>query len=91
MGKKEYWIPELKTGALHRQLRIPMKKKIPMKLLSAIKKAKIGSKIKNPTKVGKKIIKVTRLLKQRAVCAHTLKRLAKRKRKKKGGRRRRRR
>ena len=78
--RKKKWIPKLKKGALHRQLGIPQKVKIPITLLRKIKKAKIGSKIKNPTKVGKKVIKVTRLLKQRAVCAFTLRGFTKRRR-----------
>jgi hypothetical protein len=72
-GKK--WIQKAikKKGALSRQLDIPEEQNIPISLLGKIKKAKIGSVVKNPTGVGKKRIKVTRLVKQRATLAHTLK------------------
>jgi len=69
------WIQKAvrKRGALSRQLGIPEEKNIPITLLEKIKKAKIGSTVRNPTEQGKKRIKVTRLLKKRAVLAHTLK------------------
>ena len=78
--KDKYWIQRAikKPGALSRQLGIPVEKDIPVRLLEKIRKAKIGSRIRNPTKTGKRIIKVTRLLKKRAVLALTLKRIAKR-------------
>jgi len=61
----EKWIQKAKTGkrkgALHRQLGIPEGKKIPTMKLRKIEKAKLG------TKVGK--VKVTKLLKRRAVFA----------------------
>jgi len=69
---------EIKKGALHRQLGIPEGVKIPVSLLEKIDRAEIGSTITNPTKVGKKRIKVTRLLKRRAVLALTFKRMHKR-------------
>ena len=79
------WIPRnLKKGALSRQLDIPEEKKIPFTLLEKIRKTRIGKRIRNPTKTGKRLIRVTRLLKRRAVLALTLKRLAKKRRKKKG-------
>ncbi len=62
-----------KKGALSRQLGIPIKKNIPIVLLNKILSAKVGQKIKNPTKSGKRIIPVTRLLKRRSVFARTLK------------------
>mgnify|MGYP000244578828 CR=1 FL=1 len=64
-------------GALHRQLKIPPRKKIPVKLLKAIVRAKAGQTIRNPTKVGKRRIKVTRLLERRAILALTLRKLRK--------------
>jgi len=53
-------------GALHRQLKIPQDKKIPTTLLQEIKGTPLGQRAHNPTKVGVRNIKVTRLLKQRA-------------------------
>jgi len=80
---KRKWIPRnMKKGALSRQLGIPEKENIPVTLLKKIKNAKVGSTITNPTKTGKRKIKVTRKLKRRAVIALTLKRLSKRKKKK---------
>lgn len=86
MGKKtKYWIPkiDMKKGALSRQLGIPEEENIPISLLGKIKTAKIGTTVKNPTKKGKRKIKVTRLLKKRAVLAHTLKKIGKKKKKRK--------
>jgi len=51
-------------GKLHVQLGIPAGKKIPTKLLIKISKANIGTKVRG--------VKVTRLLKRRAVLAKTL-------------------
>lgn len=61
-------------GTLSRQLKIPVKENIPFTLLEKIKSAKIGDTIKNPAKRGMSRIKVTRLLKRRAVMALNLKR-----------------
>jgi len=74
----EYWIQRAvkKPGALSRQLGIPIKDNIPKTLLEKIAKTPIGKTIRNPTKKGKRRIKVTRKLKKRAVLALTLKRLA---------------
>lgn len=69
----------LKKGALSRQLGIPEKKNIPKSLLNKIVKAKAGQTITNPTKTGKRRIKVTRLLERRAIFARTLKKLPRRK------------
>ena len=66
---------KLKKGALGRQLNIPIKKNIPVTLLDKIIGAKAGQTIINPTKVGKKRIKVTRILERRAILARTLKKL----------------
>jgi len=73
MAKK--WIQKagLRKGTLSRQLDIPVKDTIPITLLKAIRDAKTGSTVKNPTKSGRSNIKVTRLLKKRAVLAITLK------------------
>jgi hypothetical protein len=74
--KKNLWIQDaLKghtPGATHRQLGVPLDKKIPKTFLTKIKNTEIGKTIQNPTKTGKRRIKITRLLKQRAVLAHTL-------------------
>jgi len=61
-----------KKGALHRQLGLPASQRIPVTLLRAIKRARIGTIIKNPTQAGPKYIRVTPLLKKRAVLALTL-------------------
>lgn len=66
----------IRRGALSRQLEIPEKENIPMALLDAIIKAKAGQTIRNPTKKGKRIIKVTRLLERRAILARNLKKIA---------------
>jgi len=75
------WIQKtgLKKGALSRQLDIPEEKNIPMSLLNKIVSAKAGQTITNPTKLGKRRIKVTRLLERRAIMARNLKRLPRRK------------
>tara|TARA_Y100000310_G_scaffold263261_1_gene273369 strand:+ start:5713 stop:5934 length:222 start_codon:yes stop_codon:yes gene_type:complete len=71
------WIQKihLKKGALHRGLGIDKEKKIPIALLNKIISAKAGDTIKNPTKVGKKNIKVTRRLERQAILARNLKRI----------------
>jgi len=77
MARKKMWIQEAvkKKGALSRQLGIPEDDTIPVTLLRKIAKTPIGRTITNPTSKGKKRIKVTRLLKKRAVLALTLKKL----------------
>lgn len=84
-GKNKRWIQSAikKPGALSRQLGIPEEDKIPVTLLRKINNAKVGTVIKNPTKKGKRRIKVTRLLKWRASLALRLKGWSK-KRKRKG-------
>lgn len=68
MGEK--WIRKAcksrKKGALHRQLGVPQKQRIPKTLLEKIMRTDVGKRIRNPTKTGKGSIRVTRLLKQRA-------------------------
>ena len=66
-----------KPGKLHSDLSILEDEKIPMSLLNVIIKAKAGQTIKNPTSKGKKKIKVTRRLEQRAILARNLKNLKK--------------
>jgi len=74
------WIQKIhmKKGALSRQLGIPIEKNIPMVLLNKIVSAKPGDIINNPTSLGKRKIKVTRLLEERAILARNLKRMKKR-------------
>lgn len=77
MGKKDkFWIQNAinpkKRGALHRQLEVPKKKKLPKTLLRKIRGMEIGSTARNPTKIGKRKVKVTKLLKKRATLALTL-------------------
>ena len=71
------WIKKahIKKGALSKQLHIPEKENIPMGLLNKIVSAKAGETIRNPTKTGKRRIKVTRLLERRAILARNLKRM----------------
>jgi hypothetical protein len=64
-------------GGLSRQLGIPIRKNIPKTLLNKVIKAKAGQTIVNPTKTGKKRVKVTRLLERRAILARTLRKLRK--------------
>ena len=74
-SKKRKWIQKAvkKLGALSRQLNIPKEKNIPTTLLKKINSAKVGTTIKNPTKTGRRKIKVTRKLKWRASLALRLK------------------
>lgn len=80
--KKKLFIKRLKKGALSRQLGIAKKDDIPMTLLRMIVIAKIGEVIRNPTKLGRRRLPITRLLIRRAVLAITLKKLAAARRKK---------
>lgn len=63
----------IKKGALSRQLGIPMEKNIPITLLRKIVRSSPGRTIRNPTKSGKKNIKVTVLIERRAILAINLK------------------
>jgi hypothetical protein len=74
------WIQKagIKKGALSRQLDIPIAKDIPMRLLDKIVRAKAGDVITNPSKLGKRRIKVTHLLERRAILARNLKRMKRR-------------
>jgi len=78
--RRRFWIRKAikKPGALRRALRIPAEKKIPTKLLRRITKAKAGQTITNPTRVGKRRIRVTRLLERRAILALILRGLPRR-------------
>lgn len=70
---------ESRKDALRKQLKIPKGKRIPMTLLDKIISAKAGQSIKNPTKIGVKKIKVTRLLEHRSILARNLKMMKRRK------------
>ena len=67
MSKKKDWIQKakIKKGALHSQLGVSGGKDIPVTLLRKIKRTPTGKIVINPTKTGKKRIKVTTLLKRR--------------------------
>ena len=60
-------------ASLSTQLNINENENIPIELLNTIISTRIGTLIHNPTNSGKRVIKVTRLLKRRAVLARTLK------------------
>lgn len=76
-ARTKKWIPKLKAGALRKQLGIPNDKKIPIGLLNRIIKARRGQRIRNTTGIGKRFIRVTRLLERRAILARNLKRIKK--------------
>lgn len=70
MGKKpKKWMREAfdpkKKGRLRKQLGVPADKRIPVTFMREIQKAPIGSKVKNPTDIGKKKVTITNLLKKR--------------------------
>ena len=73
------WIQQAihQPGKLHKDLGISKDQKIPMSLLNKIIGAKAGQTITNPTKVGKKRIKVTRKIEQRSILAKNLKNISK--------------
>jgi hypothetical protein len=83
--KETYWIPESvnkhKKGSLHRMLEVPKSEDIPFTLLEKIRNTPIGETIKNPVKTGKDKIKVTKLVKQRAVWGLNMKRISQKKKK----------
>tara|TARA_R100000687_G_C6336728_1_gene112283 strand:- start:319 stop:561 length:243 start_codon:yes stop_codon:yes gene_type:complete len=80
VAKNKRWVQKagIKKGALSRQLNIPIEKDIPMRLLDKIVRAKAGETITNPSKLGKRRIKVTHLLERRAILARNLKRMKRR-------------
>ncbi len=71
----------IKKGALSRQLGIPIEKRIPLLLLNRIIAARAGQTIRNPSKTGKRVIKITRLLERRAILARNLKNFQRRRNK----------
>jgi hypothetical protein len=72
---KDKWIQKIKfkKGTLSKQLGVPIEEKIPKTLLRKIIKAEPGDLIKNPTKIGKRKLKVTKLMEQRSNLALNLK------------------
>ena len=78
-AKVNKWIPGAlehhKEGSLHRMLGVPKCMTIPFTFLENIRNTEIGMKAKNPTQIGSSQVKVTRLLKSRAVLALNLKRI----------------
>jgi hypothetical protein len=73
------WIQRaiVRPGTLSKALDIPDKENIPVTLLKRIVKASSGDMIKNPTKIGRKRIKVTRSLERKAILALNLKKMKK--------------
>lgn len=69
--KKEMWMQDAfkraGKGVFHRQLGVPTSEKIPLTFLQAIVDTKIGMYAHNPTTTGDKMVKVTSLMKKRAV------------------------
>ena len=63
-------------GKLRRELEIPKGRNIPFKLLDKIIDAEPGDTMKNPTEIGKRRIKVTERLEDRASFARVLKRFS---------------
>lgn len=80
-ARTKKWIQKvgIKKGGLSKQLDIPEEKNIPITLLRKIQAAKAGDVIVNPTKTGKKKIKVTSKLERRAILAIRLKGFKKKK------------
>lgn len=78
-AKVNKWIPGAlehhKEGSLHRMLGVPKCTTIPFTFLETIRNTEIGMVAKNPTLIGSKKVKVTRLVKARAVLALNLKRI----------------
>ena len=58
--RRRHWIGKAikRPGALSRQLGIPVRENIPRRLLGAIRRAKVGTTLKNPTTKGRRVIKV---------------------------------
>jgi hypothetical protein len=54
-------------GLFHKQLGVSTTEKIPLTFLQAIVDTKIGMVAHNPTTAGNKMVKVTALMKKRAV------------------------
>lgn len=69
-----------KKGALRKQLGIPTNRNIPTTLLLKIIRTPTGMTIRNPTKTGTRNIRVTLLLKRRAVLANNFRNFPGRKR-----------
>jgi hypothetical protein len=78
---KNKWIQSVlknhKKGSLSRQLGVPQEKNIPITLLNKVINADNGQTITNPTSIGRRKIKVTKLLTQRSILARNLKNISK--------------
>lgn len=70
----EKWIKDIfeQKEDLKKQLNIPEEKEIPIKLIDEILSKKAGEKIKNPTKIGKETITVTKSLEIKAIIARNI-------------------
>jgi len=71
--KRVGFLANIKPGALSQELGIPEEQNIPVTLLTKIKNAKPGTRIKNPTAKGHSSIQVTATTKKRASLALQLK------------------
>ena len=71
MTKKNLWMQDAfkkaGKGLFHKQLGVSTTEKIPLTFLQAIVDTKIGMVAHNPTTTGNKMVKVTALMKKRAV------------------------
>lgn len=71
MRKTNMWMQEAfkraGKGVFHKELGVPLNKKIPLTFLQAIVDTKIGMYAHNPTTIGHKMVKVTIQKKKRAV------------------------
>jgi len=63
---------KIRKGALHKQLRIPVDKKVPKALVVKITKNEVGETIKNPSPVGKRRYKITEKMRRRAFFARAV-------------------
>ena len=70
---------EARRGELGKQIGIAKKDNIPVTLLNKIIASKPGETISNPTKIGKRRIRITRLMERRAILARNLRRSSRRK------------
>ena len=70
-AKKNLWMQDAfkkaGKGLFHKQLGVSTTEKIPLTFLQAIVDTKIGMVAHNPTTTGNKMVKVTALMKKRAV------------------------
>jgi hypothetical protein len=71
MTKQNLWMQQAfkrsGKGVFHKQLGVSTTEKIPLTFLQAIVDTPVGSVAHNPTNTGDKMVKVTPLMKKRAV------------------------